>query len=203
MKNYSILSLSMLLFVCSLSKGQEIYNAPLEEKKQLAFVPNIFIGPSVGKNNIAGIIGILAEVHVYKKVTLVGAAGLDVWGGTLSAQARYYRRYPVGVFYGVGFSTFTGVNGYKRDLEVENQEDMVEVEMDLKKVNCINICIGQHFKLGKRMRLNFLLGYAIPMQTDFYEIKTPNIVLTSSSEDAMDLLTPGGLILGAAFSIGI
>lgn len=148
-------------------------------------------------------IGVLAELHVYKKITIAGGLGMGSWGGKYSVQARYYRRYPVGVFYGIGLTTATGAKDYEMELEVKNEEDLKKVKMDLHKINCINITIGQHLRLGKRMRLNFELGYAIPLQNDFYEIKTSGVELTKTSEQQMDLLTPGGLIVGAAFSLAI
>jgi hypothetical protein len=203
MKKYSILSCCFIAFVFTTARGQGLYDAPLEEKKQLAFVPNIFIGPGVGTNNISGMMGVLAELHVYKKITVAGGMGISYWGGKFSFQTRFYRRYPVGVFYGIGLSTSTGMKSYKMDLEVENKQDPVNVEMELHKVNCLNLSIGQHLKLGRRMRLNFELGYAIPLQADFYDIKTPDVQLTDASENQMALLAPGGLILGIALSLGL
>lgn len=203
MKNYSVLTISILLIVCSMSKAQGLYDAPLEEKKQLAFVPTIFIGPSIGVNNISGMMGVLLETHIFNKTAIAGGLGIGNWGAKFSVQGRYYRHYPIGVFYGIGFSSATGMKSFKTELEVENAEDPVEVEMELHKVKCLNISVGQHFKLGRRMRLNFELGYAIPLQTNFYDIITPGVQLTDASEQQMDLMTPGGLIIGVAFSIAL
>lgn len=183
--------------------SQDLYNAPLEQRKQLAFTPKAFIGPSVGRNSVTGNIGVLAEVHVYKNVSLLGAVGYDNWGGCFSGQLRYYRQYPLRFYYGVGFSSYTGVKSYKSKMTVEGEEEKIEVEMNLHKLNCLKFAIGHHFRLGKRMRLNFELGYAVPLTTDFYEIKTPGIVLTKESENTMDLMKPSGLIIGAAFTIGL
>jgi hypothetical protein len=193
-----------ILFLTGLkASGQGLYDAPIEEKKQFVFTPNFFIGPSVGRNNISGMLGALAELHIYKNISVVGGAGMDNWGGCFSGQIRYYRKYPLRFFYGVGFSSYTGLKDTKIKLKVEGLDDPTEVEMDLHKINCIRLSFGHHFKLGKRMRVNFELGYEIPLTTDFYTIKDPTIALTKDSENTMDFMKPSGLILGAAFSIGL
>jgi hypothetical protein len=203
MKRVVTFILFTAIFACSFSQGTGIYDAPLEEKPQLKFIPGKFIGPGVGVNNISGMIGLLAEIHIYKNFSLAGGAGIGLWGGKTSIQARYYKHYPISIFYGLGMSTAYGIKNYEPKLSIEPDGNTEKVKMDLNKVRCINFSIGQQFRLGRRMRLNFELGYAIPLQTKFYEVKTPGVVLTKQSEQSMDTMTPGGLIVGIAFSTGL
>jgi hypothetical protein len=203
MKRHFIIPFIILLFASTFIKGQGIYDVPDEKKQQPTFVPHIYIGPGVGINNISGMMGAILELHVCKPFSLVGGLGLGNWGAKYSAQARFYRRFPIGVFYGFGISGTTGVKNYEIKLDVEDHEEKVNVKMNLHKVNCLNFSIGQQFRLGSRMRLNFELGYAIALTSNFYDIKTPDIVLTQKSKDAMEFNRPGRLILGVAFSIGI
>jgi len=205
---YSIL----LLSIPALSFAQDtgIYDQPDKdqndetEKKEM-YIAKTYLGPSIGINNISGMIGFLAEVNIVKNVTLTGGLGMGAWGYKASLGGRYYRNYPKGIFYGLGISTATGGKEVEVDLNVEPDNRKETVKMDLDQVFNVNLSLGYQFRLGKRARFNFEVGYSVPLQDEPYKVSNSNsnFVLSSDGKKAMDFSTPGGLILGIAFTFGI
>jgi hypothetical protein len=203
MKRSIFFILLISLSVFSFPQQQGKYDSSSVERQQRNSVPKFYIGPGVGIKNISGMIGMLAEVNVVKNFSLAGGLGIGIWGYKVSLQARYYRSVPKGVFYGLGLSTASGLKSTEMELLVEPDDKTRKVEMDLLRVYNINLSIGYQFRLGRKTRLGFEIGYSVPLQTKFYTVNTPGVVLTKESEQTMDFRTPGGLIVGLAFSFGL
>ena len=198
-----LLNLILLLIIPVLLYSQDpgIYDQPETEQKQV-IIPKIFLGPSLGINNICGMIGFLAEVNIVKNFSLAGGVGVGFWGYKASLAGRYYNHYPRGVYYCLGISAASGYNDITYNLKVKPDSSM-DVDMILHPAYNLNISIGYQFKIGKKNRLNLEIGYSLPLNNNLYEVKTPGVELTDESKQVMDLLTPGGLIIGMAFSFGI
>jgi len=203
MKKSIALIFLLSIFFYSFSQERKLDDSLLVEKPKQVFTSGFYFGPSIGSNNISGIIGILAEARVYKNFTLAGGLGILFWGPKFSLQARYYKKYPLSFYYGLGISSISGFKGRIINLNVEPEGKPEDVNLDYADVKLINISIGDQLRLGRRTRLNFEFGYAIPMQTEFYKIKTSGVVLTKDSENLLDSMAPGGFILGITFSLGL
>jgi hypothetical protein len=202
---FFILLISLSVFSFAQQQGA-IYDSSAAERPQRKSVPKFYIGAGVGINNISGMVGILAEVKVVKNFSLTGGLGIGPWGYKVSLQSRYYRNIPKGVFYGLGLSTASGSKDTQMQLMVEpDKPDNVlqKVDMDLLRVYNINLSIGYQFRLGRKTRLGFEIGYSVPLQTEFYTIDDPSIVLTKESEATMSTWSPGGLIFGISFSFDL
>jgi hypothetical protein len=203
MKNIFYFILIFLTPIFSYSQDSGIYSAPQETKPKKVFVPTKYIGESIGYNNMAGLVGFIFEANVYRNFSIAGGLGIDNWGGRVSFQVRHYRKFPFDYYYGLGYSFLTGVKDFEQELEVEPFGKKQKLKMNLNSVRCVNLSIGKPVRLGSRLRLNFEMGYSIPLQTKFYDINTPGARLTKDSEDYMFSMSPGGLIFGITFSLGL
>jgi hypothetical protein len=204
MKNLLLLVSFLIIPVLSYSQEPDIYDQPEPEPEQKpVIIPKTFLGPSVGINNISGVIGFLAEVNIVKNVSLTGGVGIGAWGYKASLGGRYYRNYPKGVFYGLGISTATGGKDQEIELTVEPNNEKQTVTMDLDQVYNVNLSIGYQFRIGKKARFNFEVGYSAALQNEPYEVTTPGVQLTKESRQVMDFMSPSGLIFGLAFTFGI
>jgi hypothetical protein len=190
-------------FVSSFSQEQKLDDSLLIEKPKPVFISGMYFGPSIGSNNVAGIVGLLTEVRIYRNFTLAGGLGIALWGPKVSLQARYYKNYPLNFYYGLGYSFISGFDEVEQNLYIESVKDPQKVKLEYLDVKVITISIGDQLRLGRRTRLSFELGYAIPMQTEFYEIKSPGVALTKDSENILYKEAPGGFILGITFSLGL
>jgi hypothetical protein len=162
----------------------------------------IFLGPGIGVNNSCGMLGVLFEANPIKKLSVLAGLGIGSWGYKAALGARYYNRgFPHKLFYGLSFTTASGMDGFETELET-TRSTSEKVELDLHRANNLAASVGYQWRLFKNGRLNFEAGYSFPLQGKSYTVVTPGVELTDESEAVMDFLTPGGLVLGLAFTIG-
>lgn len=192
-----------LLSIFVLSGFSQAYDYPGRKSEPLEFIPGGYLGISTGINNFNGMLGINGEIKVVKNFTIAGGAGLGGWGYKFAAAVRYYIHYPRGFYFGLGYSTATGLQGFEAELETSRPGGNQMVELNLNRANNLNINASYQWRLGKRFRLGLDFGYSFPLQNKAWELVSEDIVLSDNSEQVMEILTPGGLILGFGFSIGI
>lgn len=188
----------MLIFPLLLSGQYE----EVEEQHEKEYTPKTFIGAGNGINNFNGIIGAFAETRIVQGLSTFGGIGLGSWGYKASAGFRYYHHFPKKIYYSVFASVATGIKEYEVTLETESPGGNADVTLNLLPAYNLNIAVGYQFLFARRLRFNFELGYSIPINTDTYEVETPGIVLSETSESVMKLLSPGGIIFGIGFSTG-
>lgn len=166
-----------------------------------------YLGVGTGLNNYLGLIGPSAEYRLSDKITVFGGAGLGSWGWKTSAGLKYYGNFPEGWSFNLGISHATGLDNIEIELPsecVQFASDKTKVPFDLKGANTLNLSAMKYWPLGtfSKTRFNIELGYAIPLGENQYEVKSTD-VLTSKGKYFMNILQPGGLILGLGFSFGL
>lgn len=166
------------------------------------YVPKAFLGTSTGFNNMNGMLGITGEIQLVKNVSVFGAAGFGGWGTKATAGVKYYRNFPYGTHFGMSYSGAGGFKDFKTTLDTETPGGKKEVTMDLEKAHNINLVIGYNWRLFKRGRFHLEFGYSVPLEDKPYTI-TSGDVLSEEGEMAMNFITPGGLIMGIGFSVGL
>jgi hypothetical protein len=166
----------------------------------------VYLGIGTGVNYPAGLIGISLELQLTTDLTAYGALGMGSWGGKVGAGLRYYVDYPKSWAFGLGYSYATGIDDV--DLTLENSyvysggsTGTTAVNFKLLPVSTINISVLKQWMIGKqkRNRIGLELGYAIPTATDRYQVAES---LTSKGKNFMNLMQPGGLLLGTTLSFG-
>lgn len=191
------------MVILTLPAYTQAYDYPERQTEALEFVPGGYLGLSSGINNFNGMIGVNGEIKIIRNLTIAGGAGLGSWGYKFAGAIRYYIHYPKGFNFGLGYSTATGLQGFETELETSRPGGNQMVELNLNRANNLNFTASYQWRLGKRFRLGLELGYAFPLQDKAWELVTDDVVLSDTSEQVMEILTPGGLILGFGFSIGL
>lgn len=196
----------MILMVLA---GILVVSAPAQEKfnpfiKPEMVTPQAFIGFSSGIDNMVGILGPQLDIVLLRKLTLGGGVGLSSWGYKYAVNVQYFPKGLYRFFVKTGYSRNSGLENYQTDLELETGETE-SVIMDLKPVGNIFLTAGYAFKMGKRNRFYVETGYAFPLLTDdYYRLYDDSQHLSETSEQVMQMLRPGGLVIavGLNFAIG-
>jgi hypothetical protein len=192
-----------LLFILIPVSFSQAYDYPEQKASALEYTPGGYLGLSMGINNFNGLLGINGEIRVIRNFTIAGGAGIGGWGYKFAGAVRYYIHYPKGLYFSVGYSSATGLLGLETELETTEPGGNQTVELNLYRADNLNITGSYQWRLGKRFRLGLEFGYSFPLQEKPWEVVSEDIVLSDTSEQVMEFLTPGGLIIGFGFSIGL
>ena len=191
MKKIIVLSFSLLL-VCF------VHGQGLDEAKQAPAVPASFIGLSTGINNYVGLAGVNVEVGIANNVSGYAGVGLGSWGIKSTAAVNYYAKgYPQGVAYSLGYSYSTGADNVPLTLETEDNEEVI---FNLHPAHALNASLYYHWLLGKIVRIHLQAGYSLQLNPEAY---TADVSLSNDTKMIMQMMQPGGIILGLGFSIGL
>ena len=193
----SLLVIVILISTPLIAFGQQFqYATPQAEK-----LPSFYFGAGLGVNDYG--IGLKMEVPVYERITVDGNIGLGGWGLKLGGNINFYPdNFTRGQELSLGFSTASGMNGLETDLEVEPNDETQKVTMDLYRVNTINAIYTINLKVGRTGKIGFSGGYAISLTKEAYQV-TSGVLLNDMSKQVMNIMQPGGLILGIKFVIGL
>ncbi|MDA3893252.1 MAG: hypothetical protein PF517_16440 [Salinivirgaceae bacterium] len=175
--------------------------AQFEKAEEQTQVTNAFLGISSGINNMSGLLGVTGEVRLVNNFSIFGAAGIGGWVTKASAGVKYYRSFPYQTHFALSFSSASGIDEFEMELETEDG-DSEDVTMNLKSAKNLNLIIGYNWKVFSRARFHFDFGYSVPLQSKAYEI-TSNHELSKDSETIMNMMTPGGLIVGLGISFSL
>lgn len=189
-----------ILLYCSTATAAVAQSTTKTESKTVntSLKPNIAV--STGFNNNTGLLGFDVEVPLAKGLSLDGGFGLSSWGYKFTGSARYYLK-PSGLNWAIscGFTSNTGLAGYKNDMETIYGTNEVVV---LNLLPTSNFFIGAYkfvpIGFGKS-RFYFNLGYSIPI-TSHYFTQVSGSPLSKNSERVIRILRPGGLIAGIGFT---
>ncbi|MFI5196790.1 MAG: hypothetical protein ACHQD8_06850 [Chitinophagales bacterium] len=162
-----------------------------------------YIGFSTGINNPGGFIGVDIDVPIAKNVSIGAGFGSSTWGNKIYLDGRYYLK-PChrGFALGAGITHNTGNTTYTTRLRtIYGNKEVVTLKLDPQ----TNAFIGVYYfwTLGKRYnRLYAAAGYSVPFATYHYTEIT-GAPLSNRGERMVEILSPGGFMLGAGFSFGM
>ncbi len=191
----------ILLFVALglyCQEGSTTGTAPMQEP--LVYKASLGID---GGLNYEGLVALSAEVNIVKNICLNGAIGMGGWGAKYTIGGRFYSSYPKGIFYGVSYSHSTGLDSLAIKMDTDKPGGTQDVSLRLNPANNINLNLGYQWKLGNRFRFHLEMGYSIPLEKEPWDVLTQNITLSDASKISMNLMAPGGLMLGLGFSVGL
>lgn len=160
-----------------------------------------YLGVGTGFDNFTGLIGVSGTIKLYDKLSMRGGIGLSGWGYKSSIGLKYDLKDVGGWSYCLGYSYSPGFEGIKMDMESETG-DKREITVDYLSASTINLAIDRNWRIGKANIFYLELGYAIPMQSNRWRV-TDGSAISSLNEGTLNLLQPGGLILGAGFAFKI
>lgn len=162
--------------------------------------PPVFMGFATGLNNFTGLFGVSAELGLDDRFSGYMGLGMGSWGYKASVGAKYYFwAYPEGWALNIGLSRSSGIASL--DVEVNT----VPYPMRLKPSNTMNISMVKHWPVGYtgRSRFHVEFGYGLKLSHRPYEVLDSSKSMTQELHYLMDILQPGGLMLGIGFSFAI
>lgn len=164
--------------------------------------PQIFIGLGLGLNDYG--LGGYIEIPIVDRLSVYGNAGLGGWGGKLGVGISFYpSKTPYKSSFGIGYATASGLKDFETELPVEPNDQNKKVTLDLNRVGTINLVYSYNFHLGRKSKFALSTGFAIPTTNNAYELKTTGVTLSETAKQTLDIVQPGGLILGFKFLFGI
>ena len=166
-----------------------------------------YLGLSGGINNPAGFLGLDLNMPVSKHVLLGAGAGFSTWGDKLHVDAKYFIHSTTPSWaFGGGFTYALGEKNFKTTMDTEDgsgYDRSEEVTVNQKAQSNLFVAAYRYWNLGRQKNKCYLeMGYSIPLNTVSYE-QVNGDPMTSTSDAAMKLLAPGGIILGFGFSFGL
>ncbi len=198
MKKPFLLILAALLCAhFSFAQNRNSRNTPKEVP-----CPKVYIGFGTGINYSSGLIGLNIDVPVVGGLSLGTGVGLSSWGYKVYGEARYFfspcnRGWAIGT----GITLNTGLDNFQTDLPTTFGTRTVWLDLH-NKTNAF-VCGYRFWTMGKRNnRFHLQLGYSIPLSNDDYTVLYGD-VLSDEGEAVMDILSPGGVIVGIGFTFGI
>lgn len=197
--NLIILISGFLLIIISENKlfGQQYFESAQDVK-----VPSLYLGLGLVINDSG--LGAGLEIPLTDKLSINGNAGLGGWGWKVGGSINLYsRQVPYNSEFSLGFSHASGLLSFNQELGVGANDTKQIVELDLNKVETINLLYTYNLRVGNSCKAAFSTGYAFSITSTPYEVKTQGVVLSETSKQLMDIMQPGGLIIGIKFMFGV
>ncbi|MFT3737914.1 MAG: hypothetical protein QM786_04085 [Breznakibacter sp.] len=168
-----------------------------------AKLPGGFLGGGIVTNEL-GLFGISLEQHITSRFAFYGNAGVGTWGWKLGGGIQCYLDEPCyRSAISIGYSHASGMAGMETDMEVEPYGDEETVDLNLKSTGSINMVYSYNIRVGRMNKFVINAGYAIPLENEPYEIKTPGVELNDQSKEVMRIMQPGGIVLGVKFMFAL
>lgn len=163
--------------------------------------PKFYLGIGTGMNTYTGLAGISANYIIDNKLFAQAGLGLSTWGIRSSIGLRYDQSYRNGLTFGLNYIHSSGIDDIMVSLETSSGSTR-EVNIQLESTGAINIKTGYNWWIGKYNTFNISVGYSVPLKSQPWIVKDGSS-LSVSSQQALDLVAPGGLIFGLGFSFGL
>ena len=190
-----IILLLLCLFLLTQLDAQNITGNQTDE------YPQVYLGFGTGFDNFTGLLGVSGTLKIYEKFSVRGGMGLSGWGFKNSIGIKYDHNETGRWSYCLGYSHSSGLKGIELDMPVESGGTR-KIMVDYLSASTLNLAIDRNWRIGKTGIFYLELGYAIPLQSNRWRA-TDGSLITSSAEMALNILQPGGLILGAGFAFRI
>lgn len=163
--------------------------------------PDVYLGIGTGLNAYTGFLGISGNLRLTKQSFFQAGLGLGSWGYKYSIGFGYdltdNRRWALGA----GLSYCTGLRNVDMEMEMYNG-GTEPVKIYLKSAKTLNLKATHNWIIGRKNTFYVDMGYAVPLQTSPWEI-TDGSIVSENSRKALDLVSPGGVILGLGFTFGL
>ncbi|OGV49440.1 MAG: hypothetical protein A2017_00020 [Lentisphaerae bacterium GWF2_44_16] len=189
----------ILAYSCMPLHAQVEEGAPAGKNPSAHF----YLGPGMGIDSPTGIIGLSVEAPIVKKFSAFGGAGIGFWGLKLAAGFNYYfKEAPLGSSVGVSYSFSTGDKNLELLMPVEPLSENEMITVNLLPAGSISLFYSHSWTLGKKGKFTLFTGYAVSLNKSPWEVVS-NHTLDDISVMTLDLLKPGGIMLGMQFMLGI
>ncbi|HWY38195.1 MAG TPA: hypothetical protein VNY73_06520 [Bacteroidia bacterium] len=190
--------LLFLLFLTFAIKAQERAKSPANDT-----LPVFFIGGGTGINNACGLLGIYTSFRASDNLYLRAGFGFGSWGRKFTGGFKYELKALNSWAFGLSYSSCSGKNNYKANLEVQDSVVKVkQVTLDLFRTSTINLTVSYKWVFQHKNIFFVDMGYSIPVEYEPYLVKDGS-VLTRGGKTTLRNLQPGGVILGLGLLFGL
>jgi hypothetical protein len=184
-----IATTSLSVFAQKKATAQTSTSSTSDEK------PRSYIGLSTGINNIAAFAGLTFEAPFSEHFSGKVGLGLGGWGVKLGIAGKYYKQYATSWSFGAGFSTASGFSEASVGLSRAATPDITETtKVNMDRANMLDLVAGKSW--GRKVKFNLELGYSTRVSGGTYATVDKNFVLSPTSVTTLNILRPGGLIIG-------
>jgi hypothetical protein len=190
---------TLLLFAFLLIFSQ--VNAQTATYFEETAAPQFYLGLGTGINSYTALLGISGNYRVAEKLFIEGGLGIGMWGYKTSIGLRYHRNLLKGLTYGFSFASCSGLKEFTTEMEVQSGA-IEEVTMDLSRANTLNLKTGYFWTLGTSNTFYIDAGYSFALNNQPYKVQDGS-ALSSTSIAVMEILSPGGILLGLGFTFGL
>ncbi|OSZ81898.1 hypothetical protein CAP35_01100 [Chitinophagaceae bacterium IBVUCB1] len=164
--------------------------------------PKLYTGFSLGMENPNGFIGFNFDVPVTQRFSLGTGAGLSTWGLKAFGEGRvYFKDCNRGPAIGLGATYNTGLSTLSTTLPTTTGDRDVSLVFE-PSTNAF-VSLYYFWNIGRRgHRIHTNIGYSYRFTDPVYRI-TDGSELTSDGKTAIDVLAPGGFMVGFGMSFGV
>lgn len=193
----AVVLFTILLFFNESTYAQQDSWSSLRTKTASAFIG---VGLGFNDNGLGGCL----EIPIEKKLSFYGNAGLGGWGWKLGGGFSFYPSTgPYGSSLSIGYASASGFQNFQTQLTIEPNDEYRIIVLDTNPVGTVNLVYAYNLQLGKKSKFALSAGYAMPVTKNAYDVITPGVVLSETSKQILEIMQPGGLILGLKFLFGI
>jgi hypothetical protein len=165
--------------------------------------PRGSVGISGGINNLNSITGFQATIRLKGPIFARVGLGAGFWGVKtgvlLQCNLKSDMRLRNGWALNGGFTYSTGSKlGF--GTSYNRGTDTIDIRVRPLKTNTLHLSCQYHMSADLRTSLSFEFGYAVPLQSQPWEITTPGIRIDNDVRKAVRNFQPGGMILGVTLS---
>lgn len=187
-----------IVMICSFSKVQSQV-----EGRKVTYTPSVYVGIGGGINEM-GLLGFAAELPVSGKTSLGGSLGLGGWGYKTRINLNYYPK-GMGIksCWSLAYGRALGMRNFETELSTEPSNEAETLILDLKPAGTIDFVYSYNIKVGYSSRLVLSAGYAFSTNKNAYKVLDRTKELDQVSKSTLNILQPGGLMLGLKFMFGI
>lgn len=199
-------TLALLICALGLGLGSLAQNIPTAGTSQedAILCKRYYITLGSGLNSNFGIIGVGADIGITEKIQLAGGVGIGTWGIKSGAEVRYFYSgcQQKGSALSLGIQHASGLPEFESDLEVASGQTKT-VKMKLKPQNNVQVSWYHAFRTSERTRFFIQAGYSFALTSgSAYEVLS-NERLSDTSETAVELLIPGGVLIAMGLGISL
>ena len=201
MDNYLSMTRTLLCFTFLFVQMVALQAQQKSEEENLE-LPKMYLGLGLGINDYG--IGGSIEIPLSDALCFYGNSGLGGWGWRLGGGISFYpSRMPLKSSWSIGYATASGFSDFETTLDVAPNDATQAVLLDLNRVGTVNLTYAYNIRTRNNNKWVLSTGYAIPITTNSYEILSEGVVLTDLSKEVIEVMQPGGLILGFKFLFGL
>lgn len=160
-----------------------------------------YVGLSMGINNPSGFLGFDIDIPIVPNFSIGAGIGSSTWGTKVYIDGKYYMK-PChrGWAFGIGVTHNAGMNNFMTNLETIYGTEQVTVDL----LGETNAFLGAYYfwTIGRRYNRFYLeAGYSARFSSVQYT-EVSGDPLDNNGQRVLQILSPGGLMIGAGFSFG-